>query len=436
MKRLIRIFFILTFGLGSTSAVAQNEPLQIDITQGVERGYPVAVVPFETSGVEPPHSVSDIVEADLGRSGRFEPLPQEDFLNQPHDHTEVNYKDWRLIQAEWLVVGRVQDVGGDRYKVQFQLFDVFKSSQVAGFFYTVSGRQLRKLAHQISDLIYEKVTGQKGAFDTRIAYVTVSRQEDGSARHLLRVADSDGYGPKTILQSKESIMSPAWSPDSTHLAYVSFENGRSMVYIQRLSDGTRNRVAEFQGINSAPAWSPEGRRLAMALSRDGNPEIYVLDVSNRQLERLTRHLGIDTEPAWSPDGRQIVFTSDRSGKPQIYRMNADGTGVQRVTFEGTYNARASYAADGQRLTLVTNQGSGFRIGVYNMNSGATRILTDSSLDESPSFAPNGQMILYATKAGGKGVLAAVSADGRVKQVLKFLQGDVREPAWSPFNRKL
>ena len=421
---------LLFFSLGARAA------LEIEITQGVEAGIPVAVVPFEWKGSGvPPHFVSDIIEADLKRSGRFDTIPRGDFLSNPHDHTQVNYKDWRLIKAEALVVGRMQRMGADQYQVEFRVFDVFKSKQLTGFRYSVPGKSLRKLAHQISDIVYQTLTGERGAFDTRVAYVTVERSPTRT-RYLLRVADSDGYGAVTILESKEPILSPSWSPDGLRLAYVSFEKRRSMIFVQRLGDGKRELVASFPGVNGAPAWSPNGRMLAVVSSREGNAEIYTMDLQTKQTRRLTNHLAIDTEPAFSPDGRSIVFTSDRAGRPQIYRMRVDGSGVERLTFEGNYNARASYSPDGKRLTLVTNQGGGYRIGVFHIDSKGLLVITNTTLDESPSFAPNGAMILYATQQGGSGVLSAVSADGRVKQVLRFQKGDVREPAWSPYNRKL
>ncbi|MDZ7840491.1 MAG: Tol-Pal system beta propeller repeat protein TolB [Gammaproteobacteria bacterium] len=428
------MFVLVAVLTGIRPASAQ---LEIDITQGVAAGIPIAVVPFEYRGSEPPpHEVSDVVESDLKRSGRFEAIAHENFLSRPHDHDDVVFKDWRLIKAEALVVGRVIRMETDLYRVEFRLFDVFKERQLGGFRYEVTGSELRKIAHQIADFVYEALIGEPGAFDTRIAYVTL-QVEDGERTYLLRVADSDGYGPRTILKSKEPILSPAWSPDGEKLGYVSFEEGRSMVYVQRLQDASRQQVAAFKGINSAPAWSPDGRTLAFTSSRDGNPEIYLLEVASGSVTRLTRHHGIDTEAAWSPDGRHLVFTSDRSGRPQIYRIRRDGTGVERLTFEGRYNARASYDPNGERLTLVTNQGSGFRIGVYYLESQGLQVLTDeTSLDESPTFAPNGAMILYATQKDGRGVLAAVSSDGRVKQTLRFQKGDVREPAWSPYNQKL
>lgn len=410
--------------------------LTIEITRGVEAGIPIAIVPFEFTGSSrPQYEISDVIQADLARSGRFDPIPRQDFLNTPHDHTEVNFRDWRLIKSEALVVGRIQQQGASTYSVQFQLFDVFQGEQLAGYRYTIRADLVRKAAHQIADIIYETLTGEPGAFDTRIAYVTVRRQGD-DREYLLQVADSDGFNAKTILQSDEPIMSPAWSPDGEQLAYVSFENKRSMVFVQRVKDGSRRRIAGYPGINSAPAWSPDGSRLALTLSRDGNPEIYILDLRNDSLRRITQHLAIDTEPSWSPDGRYLVFTSDRAGRPQIYRAPASGGAARRLTFEGNYNARASYSPDGDRLALVTNQGDGFRIGVFHVNDQALLTLTDPSLDESPSFAPNGRMILYATEKQGRGVLAAVSADGRVQQTLRTEEGDVREPAWSPFNSKL
>ena len=410
--------------------------LEIDITQGVAAGIPIAIVPFEYRGSEePPQVVSDVVESDLRRSGRFEAIDHENFLSQPHDHTQVKYKDWRLIKAEALVTGRVIRMSADVYRIEFRLFDVFKEVQLGGFVDEVTGDRLRQTAHKIADFIYLKLIGEPGAFDTRIAYVTL-QAIDGERTYLLRVADSDGYDPKTILQSSEPILSPAWSPDGEQLAYVSFEKKRSMVYVQRLKDASRELIASYNGVNGAPAWSPDGRTLAFTSSKDGNPEIYLLDTQTRSVERLTRHHGIDTEAAWSPDGRHLVFTSDRAGRPQIYRIRRDGTGVERLTFEGTYNARASYDASGERLALVTNQGGGYRIGVFYLESKGLHVLTDTTLDESPSFAPNGAMILYATQQGGRGVLAAVSSDGRVKQTLRFQKGDVREPAWSPHNQKL
>ena len=411
--------------------------LTIEITRGVDIGTPIAIVPFGWEGtVQLPQNISDVIEADLSRSGRFAVLPRKDFISLPHEDKDVVFKDWRILKAEALVIGSIRLVAPGKYQVQFRLYDVFKGSQIAGFRYTIGAEMLRSVAHQISDIIYEKITGEPGAFNTRIAYVTREEPPGVKPVYKLQVADSDGVNPQTVVRSPEPLMSPAWSPDGNRLGYVSFEEKRSKIYVQNLIDGRRELVAEYTGINGAPAWSPDGRTLAMALSRDGNAEIYTMSLGARSLRRLTYDQAIDTEPAWSPDGRDIIFTSDRAGTPQIYRMSASGGTAERLTFDGDYNARASYAADGKSITLVSRSQGGFRIAVLKLDNRAIQILTETVLDESPSFAPNGRMIIYATEVRGRGVLASVSADGRVRQLFKLEEGDVREPAWSPYNREL
>lgn len=431
MKRLILAVSMLALSLSGVRAVA----LTIEITKGADGGIPIAVVPFKWQGQSAlPVEVGDIIAADLYRSGQFNPLPVDDFLSRPSDESEVKYKDWRLIKAVNLVVGRVTQMGTDRYAVRFQLFDVFRERQLAAFLWKVTGSDLRKTAHQISDKVYEALTGRPGAFDSRIAYVTLLRTASKGSEYQLMVADADGYNPKQILRSPDPILSPAWAADGAWLAYVSFEDGRSKIFVQNLNTGARKKLAEFPGINGAPAWSPDGKHMAMTLSRDGNPEIYVMHIASGSLRRLTNHSSIDTEAAWSPDGRHLVFTSDRAGRPQIYRISAAGGRAERLTFEGKENARASYDRAGKHLTLVTNHGNGDQIGVFSLPTGSLEILTDGRLDESPTFAPNGAMILYAAQRGGSGLLSAVSADGRVRQVLRSESGTVREPAWSSLNR--
>ncbi|MDJ0870476.1 MAG: Tol-Pal system beta propeller repeat protein TolB [Gammaproteobacteria bacterium] len=409
--------------------------LTIKITRGIEGALPIAVVPFAWEGgsAGAPLDVADIVAADLRRTGRFAPLPERDLPGRPSDGSQVDFRDWRRLGTENLVVGRLKAQPNGNYQVQFQLFDVFRGVQLTGYSIPSTARDLRTTAHQISDIIYEKLTGDRGAFATRIAYVTQSKGPDGNKRYALEVADSDGYDPQSVLESAQPILSPAWSPDGNKLAYVSFETGQSAIYVQNLATGTRERVAGYPGINGAPAWSPDGRRLAMSLSREGNPEIHILDLDTRRLQRVTYNAAIDTEPAWSPDGRSLVFTSDRGGKPQIYRIAVTGGKAQRLTFEGSYNARASFSPDGARLTMVHGDQGAYRIGLLDLETNALRVLSDARLDESPSFAPNGTMIIYATNDDRGAALAAVSVDGRVHQRLTFQKGMVREPAWSPFS---
>jgi TolB protein len=412
--------------------------LTIEITQGADSGIPIAVVPFGwdvKKGVLP-HDVAAVVDADLARSGRFLTLAKKDFLALPRQDRDVTFKDWRLLKAEALVIGNIAPAANGLVEVQFRLYDVFREQQLAGYSYTVAPAALRGLAHQIADIVYEKLTGEPGAFNTRIAYVTKESARAGASVYKLQVADSDGFNAQTVVQTTEPLLSPAWSPDGQQLAYVSFEQKRSKVYVQNVVDGKRELVAEFPGINSAPAWSPDGKQLALTLSKDGNAEIYVLTLRTRALRRITSDPAIDTEAAWSPDGRTLVFTSDRAGRPQIYRVSSDGGRAERLTFEGDYNARASFAPDGKSLTLVSAYRNQFRIATLRLDSRALQVLTDTTLDESPSFAPNGRMILYATEVRGRGVLASISAEGRTRQLYRFEQGDVREPAWSPYNREL
>lgn len=410
--------------------------LTIRITQGVGRQVPVAIVPFgfEGAGVNSPLDVGGVIAADLQRSGRFAPIDENDMLQRPTTGVEVDFDDWSILGIEALVVGRITQTGDNAYSVQFQLFDVFGREQLVGYRMPASRGTLRRVAHRAADMIYEKLTGIQGVFATRVAYVTASGQGD-SRLYTLVVSDADGENENTIMESPDPIMSPAWSPDSRQLAYVSFEDDVSSIFVQTLRTGNRVKVSSRPGINGAPAFSPDGRKLVLTLGgADGNLDINVLDLASRQLTRLTTNRSIDTEGTWSPDGSEIYFTSDRSGGPQIYRVAASGGTPERVTFEGSYNARPRLSPDGQKLAMVHLDRGNYRIAVMDLAQKDVLILSAGRQDESPSFAPNSDTLIYATRQSRNGVLETVTADGLVRQQLASGQGDVREPVWSPFPR--
>jgi TolB protein len=436
MKKLLKLI-TATLLLLILTANSQASNLTIEITEGIEGSLPIAVVPFKWTGdpaSSPAHDVAQVISADLKRSGRFKPLGLEKMLARPSSGDEVDFRDWRALQMENIVVGQVQPNGSGGYLVRFQLFDVYKGEQITGYSVPTTASDLRATAHHIADIIYETLTGDPGAFATRIAYVT-SVGKGKNKKISLRIADADGFNPQTIVTSSEPIMSPAWSPDGRKLAYVSFEKAKPSIFIQEVFTGQREKISSFKGINGAPAFSPDGRYLAMTLSKDGNPDIFIMDLRTRSLRKLTNHWAIDTEPAWSPDGKHLVFTSDRGGKPQIYRVAVTGGEPERMTYEGDYNARASYSPDGKDLVMVTRVNGNYRIGGLELKSKELRVLSRGALDESPSFAPNGSMVIYANTANDKGELSAVSFDGRVRQRLALQEGDVREPVWSPYNNR-
>lgn len=408
--------------------------LQIEITQGIASAQPIAIVPFALDQVTHnlPVDVAEIISADLAGSGRFKIMSRADLLSRPTSGDQVNFRNWQALGQDNLVVGRITQEPNGTMAVQFQLFDVYKGEQLTGFRIPARAKDLRGVAHRISDLIYEKLTGQKGAFSTRIAYVTSAANAKGKISYKVQVADADGYGPKTIVTSTEPLMSPTWSSRGDKISYVSYERGRSAIYTQTLSTGQRERLRSFKGINGAPAWSPDDSQLALTLSKDGSADIYIYNVITRSFRRLTTSYAIDTEPNWSPDGRQILFTSDRGGKPQLYQISVNGGRAARVTREGAYNARGRYSPDGKSIIMVHRVNGQYRIASLDLKTGLTTVLTRGSLDESPTFAPNGSMILYSTKDGLKSILAAVSSDGKVRQKLSLQGGEVREPAWSPF----
>lgn len=420
-----------------TLAPAAQAQLSIEIRRGVERPVPIAVVPFGWEGSGPaPYDLAGVVAADLGNSGRFEPVPVADLVSRPTQPVQVNFQDWRISEVDVLVIGQLRSTGADQYTAEFQLFDVLRGRQLLGFRLTSSRADLRATGHRIADMIFEELTGIPGVFGTQIAYVSELRDGTGQPRYQLIVADADGANPRVIADSPRPLMSPAWSPDGRRIAYVSFEGDQSAIYVQTLRTGNRERVSARAGVNGAPTFSPDGRRLALTLSlNDGNLDVYTLDLTTQVIRRLTDSPAIDTEPAWAPDGETIYFMSDRSGGPQVYRVSAEGGRAQRVTFEGAYNARPRVSPDGEQIAVVhqTQQGD-FRIAVVDPDSGLTQVLSNGRLDESPSFAPNGAVLIYATKESGKGVLASVSTDARIQQEIASGEGDVREPAWSPFPR--
>ncbi|MBT8446952.1 MAG: Tol-Pal system beta propeller repeat protein TolB [Gammaproteobacteria bacterium] len=406
--------------------------LRIEITEGVSGSVPVAVVPFAYEGSGPaPLDVAAVVAADLARTGRFAPIDRDDMIQQPSVGYEINFFDWRILETEAILVGKLVTAGSD-FRLQFQLFDVFRGTQLLSYSLTAGRDGLRRAAHQVSDMVYEALTGERGAFATRIAYVSVIGK--GEARRFrLVVADADGENPVIVADSSEPLMSPAWSPDGSQLAYVSFEDDKSAVYLQTLATGERRAVAAWPGVNGAPAFSPDGRRLALTLTRGtGNLDIYVLSLVSGRLTQVTENPAIDTEPEWTRDGQNIYFTSDRGGGPQVYQADLVTGEVFRRTFEGPYNARPRLSADGQRLATVFNDRGNYRVALLELESGNLQVLTEGQQDESPSFAPNGSMIIYASESGGRGILAAVSADGRYRQRLSSTEGDIREPAWAPY----
>lgn len=429
--RMLRWFLLVATLLATAPSHAV---LEITITEGATGARPIAVVPFGVDDrIEEPLDFAQVIAADLELSGQFAPMDRGDMVSRPVAGDSIRFGNWRTLDVDHVVVGGVEPAAGGGYAVRFQLYDVIRERQIAGYRFEASARALRNLAHEISDVIYEEITGERGAFNTRITYVTA--EGSGDARtYTLNVADYDGHNARPILQSPAPIMSPAWSPDGERVAYVSFEGGRPSVFVQEVASGQRRKVSERTGINGAPAWSPDGGKLALSLSYEGNPEIYVLDLGSGNLRRLTRSFGIDTSPAWTPDGKSLLFTSDRAGGPQIYRLAADGSGrPERLTFEGDYNADPDVSPEGDRVAFVHRDADRrFRIAVLEPESGRMQVLSEGRLDESPTFAPNGRMILYATEYRDRGVLGAVSADGRVAVRLSQAEGNIREPAWGPY----
>ena len=410
--------------------------LQIEITQGAGKRAPVAIVPFGWQGNDAaaPLAVADVIGADLSRSGRFAPVPEGDMLQKPTSGVEIDFDDWSILGVEAVVVGRVTQTGDNAFSVQFQLFDVFRREQLVGYRMPATRGTMRRAAHRAADMIFEKLTGIQGVFATKIAYVT-ARETGRSRLYTLVISDADGENENTIMESTDPIMSPAWSPDSRRLAYVSFEGNRSTVFVQTLRTGNRIKVSDRPGINGAPAFSPDGRKLVLTLGgADGNLDIFVMEVASKAIKRLTTSRAIDTEGTWSPDGQEIYFTSDRSGGPQIYRVSVNGGTPERISFEGSYNARPRLSPDGKKLAMVHLDRGNYRIAVLDLENDNFLVLSQGRQDESPSFAPNSDTLIYATRQGQMGVLETVSADGLIRQRMGSGRADVREPVWSPFAR--
>lgn len=426
-----RVFKAMLAALAAVCAMSPaRAELTVEITQGVSDPIPLAIVPF--SGTEP-FDVAGLVERDLKRSGLFAPMDRKDMVDRPTRSEDVKIETWKMLRTYYVVVGQMQPDGEGRYAITFEIVNVLNGQRLLKYRQPATTSTLRAASHKVADVIFEKLTGVRGAFSTRIAYISV-RGKIPQREYQLIVADADGENPRVIAKSPQPLMSPAWSPDGQSLAYVSFEKNTAAIFTQMLRTGERRRVSARAGVNGAPAWSPDGRQIALTLSRkDGNLDVYVLKLDDQTLIRITEDEGIDTEPVWSVDGKSLYFTSDRSGSPQIYRAGVGANErAQRVTFEGSYNARARLSPDGKFMAVTTLDKGGYRIGVVDLKNGNLRVLTTGKLDESPSFAPNGAVLIYGTQDKGRGLLATVSADGRVKQVLAADGVDIREPVWSPF----
>ncbi len=421
-------FFIVLLSLLSGLSHAQ---LRIEVNQGVDNPTPIAVVPFAWQGGGTiPEDIAQILESDLVRSGQFAPVSRRDMLSYPSRGSDIYFRDWRAINSDYVLIGRVFE--GPEIRIEYQLFDTTRQIEITAGSFSGAAQEIRMLSHRVADAIYEKLTGIPGAFATRLLYVSVTRNPTGKDFYRLVLSDSDGARPIVLFEGRDPILSPSWSPDGNEIAYVSFETSRPAIYRQNLRTGAREQLTNFKGLNNSPVWSPDGNSMAMVLSKDGNPDLYLMNLASRELTRLTRHYAIDTEPTWMPDGKALLFTSDRGGRPQIYRYELLTGKITRVTFEGTYNARARVAQDGRNVALVHQSGGQYHIAVHDLVTRKLTVLTATSLDESPSIAPNGSVVVYATKRDSVGILSAVAVDGGVRFSLPARDGNVQEPAWSPY----
>lgn len=412
-------------------SVSAHASLTIEISEGVDNPTKIAVMPMQWQGQGLlPENISQIVSDDLKRSGLFSFVKQH-IGPIPHRQQDVIFKNWRAVGAEYLLIGRIlQQPNG--YQVQYELYDIYRQKALLKPKVSAGKNNLRDLAHHISDTVYEKIVGRPGAFSTRIMYVSADRKAPKHERYKLFISDADGARQRLVLKSPEPIMAPNWSYDAKQIAYVSFEDQHPGIYRQELATGKRELMAKFKGINSSPAFSPDGKTMAMVLSKGGNADVYLMDIATKKLTQITRNRAIDTEPAWMPDGKSLLFTSDRHKTAQIFQYNLETKKIKRVSFYGNFNARARPLPDGRRFVLVHGDDAGYHIAVQDLITKEVDILSRSSLDESPSVAPNASMVMYATKRQGHGVLAIVSMDSKVKLNLPGRSQDVREPAWSPY----